>query len=360
MEAEKQRVFYADVLRVLAAFAVVVLHVAGDGWKNTAVGSMDWHIYNLYGSLVRWAVPIFVMLSGMFLLDPGKELDTGKIYRKYILRVLIAIVVWGLFYRCTDIAISRYIRHKDISRNAAIVELLEIPFGTAWFHLWYLYMIVGLYVMTPIYRVFTRTASQKECRYLLAVFALFGICLPLLKKGLICIHPRLELNLTVAETVNYTGYFFAGYCFSKASLSKRQKGIVYAVGILSFFIMAVGTAFLSIRGGENTEVLYENLSPVTMLETVMVFILVKSLCGRTSTGRPSATNTTRLISNISSCTFGIYLLHAFVLRVYIMAGVTKLFFSPWLSVPLVSLLIFSVSLSITYLLRKIPVCRWFM
>lgn len=346
------RVVYADVLRIFATFAVIIMHVSASVWNVEPVRSLSWQMCNVYESLVRWAVPVFVMISGVFLLNPDKELSAGKVYKKYVLRVVIAIAVWGLFYRCTDIAISKFIRHKEISRNAAIVELLEIPFGTAWFHLWYLYMIIGLYVMTPIYRVFTRTAGKKEACYLLAVFAIAGICLPFVKKMLLGIHPRLNLNLSVVETMNYTGYFFAGYYLSKAHFSKRQMRLIFVAGILSVAITAVGTSFVSIRAGKGVELFYENMSPVTMMEAVMVFVLVKSVWEE----RPLSQRCTRIVTELSSCTFGIYLLHAFMIRLCDMAGLTT-FMSPAISIPLVSVIVFIASLIVVYLLRRIPVFR---
>ncbi len=349
----RERVAYADLLRILSVFAVIVIHVANGGELASDIGSLNWHICNLYNTSVRWAVPVFVMLSGMFLLNPDKDVCIRKVYGKYVLRILLAIAVWGLFYRCTDIAFSRYIRHKEISRNAAIVEILEIPFGTAWFHLWYLYMIIGLYVMTPIYRVFTRYASKKEALYLLAVFALSGICLPFLKKILVMVHPRLALNLYVTETVNYTGYFFAGYYFSKLSLTKRQRKLLYAAGIVAFAVTAVGTAVVSSREGTISELLYENLSPTTMIESVMVFVLARQIWSE----RNFNERTARIITKLSSCAFGIYLIHIFVMRLCDMAGLTATFISPLFAVPLLSAVTFCASLAIILMLRRIPVCR---
>lgn len=352
MQSPQERVVYADLLRIFATFAVIVMHVAASGWSSTPVSSFDWQVYNLYDSLARWAVPVFVMLSGMFLLDPQKDTSTAKIYRKYILRIILAIALWGLFYRCTDIAISRFIRHKEISRNAALVELLEIPFGTAWFHLWYLYMLLGLYIMTPIYRVFTKAAGEKDYRYLLLVYALCGICLPFIATILPGIHPRLTLSFTVVETVNYTGYFFAGYYLSNARISRKCSRIIFAAGILSFAAMIAGTALISIRAGEGKELFFNSLSPVTMGEAVLIFVLFRSLKDKAFSEKTKA-----IIAQLSSCTFGIYLLHAFVIRLCDLTGLSSFLTNPLLAVPLISVIVFFVSFAIIFVLRKIPLCR---
>ena len=88
MENSNKRIVYADLLRIIATFAVIVLHVSASKWYDTPVKDFNWQIYNLYDSLVRWSVPIFVMLSGMFFLNPEKFIPTSNIIKKYIFRIL--------------------------------------------------------------------------------------------------------------------------------------------------------------------------------------------------------------------------------------------------------------------------------
>ena len=69
---EGGRLAYAELLRVVAMLAVIVLHVSGGWLESLPVGTTDWHALNMWDSLCRWCVPVFVMCSGMFLLDPPK------------------------------------------------------------------------------------------------------------------------------------------------------------------------------------------------------------------------------------------------------------------------------------------------
>ncbi len=352
MGNQKERILWADVLKIAACMAVVLIHVSAEVWSSSSVASLDWHVSNFYDSLGRWAVPVFVMLSGMFLLNPEKEMDARTIYRKYIPRILIAIVFWGLFYRCTDIVHSIYFRQATISMRAAFVEFMEIPFGTAWFHLWYLYMLLGLYVLIPFYRVFTKNADQKEIQYMLALFSICGIVLPFIKDLLLLVHPRLNLNLVIPETINYSGYFLAGYFLSKMSFSPKTKGFLYTAAILSFVVTVVGTSFLSSRQGNGNQFLYGYLTPVTMFEAVAVFVFVNSF----KNWRPSE-KSCMIISNVSNCTFGIYLLHPFIIRCFNLIGFTSLSFNPVIAIPLLSIAAFLVSMIIVFFLRRISFFR---
>ncbi len=63
-QTQPQRIAYFDVLRILATFAVIVLHLSAQHWADTDVYSRAWQAFNLYDSAVRWAVPVFVMISG--------------------------------------------------------------------------------------------------------------------------------------------------------------------------------------------------------------------------------------------------------------------------------------------------------
>ena len=76
---DKQRVIYLDYLRIAATFCVVVLHISGQNWYTTSVNSFEWNVLNFYDSIVRWVVPIFVMISGALFLDNEKELSVNKL-----------------------------------------------------------------------------------------------------------------------------------------------------------------------------------------------------------------------------------------------------------------------------------------
>ena len=65
----KERIIYFDYLRVLATMAVIFLHVAAQNWYNTDINTLNWHVFNIYDSIVRWGVPIFIMISGALFLE---------------------------------------------------------------------------------------------------------------------------------------------------------------------------------------------------------------------------------------------------------------------------------------------------
>ena len=82
-EAQQPRILYFDYLRILAMFAVMLLHVASQFWYTTPTNTTEWQVCNIYDSLARFGVPIFVMISGALFL--GKKRPIKRIYQKNIL-----------------------------------------------------------------------------------------------------------------------------------------------------------------------------------------------------------------------------------------------------------------------------------
>ena len=98
MTTDQNRAYYLDVLRIIATLAVVTLHVSAQNWDTVDIHSFAWHVFNFFDSLVRWAVPVFIMISGAVFLDNDRPLSIRKLYRKNVLRLVIVYFVWATVY----------------------------------------------------------------------------------------------------------------------------------------------------------------------------------------------------------------------------------------------------------------------
>ncbi len=216
-------------------------------------------------------------------------------------------------------------------------------------------MLIGLYLLTPVYREFVKNAEEKQIRYLLCLFFIFGIVLPFFKKILLHFDSRLNVRYEISELINYSGYFFAGYYFSKWSIKKNIRIVFYIFGILSFVFTIIGNSYISIKNGAPNEYLYGNLLPTTMFEAFAIFLAIKSICEKEFSEKK-----VKILSEVSKSTFGIYLIHDFIKSVVFKVGITSDFINPLLAVPISSIMIFMISLLIIYFARKIPVSRYIM
>ena len=173
---EGGRLVYADLLRVAATLAVVILHLSGGWISEVPVASGAWRVFNVYNGLTRWCVPVFVMLSGMFLLDPKKSLSYRSLFFRQILRIVAALVVWSVVYGL----FARFLSGTPLTLSALIQVLRDLVWGRLHYHLWFLPMIVGLYLATPFLRAFVRGASRSDFHFFFLLVFVFAMLLPTL------------------------------------------------------------------------------------------------------------------------------------------------------------------------------------
>ncbi|UQT49043.1 acyltransferase family protein [Flavonifractor plautii] len=130
--------------------AVIVVHITGGALEASPVGTPDFMVLNVYDGLTHWCVPVFVMLSGMFLLDPKHSLPLQAFFG-HMLRIAAALAVWGTAY-----ALVERVQVHGLSWESVRAALYQVLLGKTCFHLWFLYMLLGLYLVTPVLRAFVR------------------------------------------------------------------------------------------------------------------------------------------------------------------------------------------------------------
>jgi surface polysaccharide O-acyltransferase-like enzyme len=334
-----------------------MIHVGASGWYGTPSWDYTWQVMNFWHDLPRASVQIFVMLSGMFHLRPeNTSHDFGIEIRKYlrkIFHVLYALVFWGIFYKMF------YGNVIELFANPASVfdihKIIRIPnaivSGGAHYHLWFLYMIVGLYLITPVVKVFINHATRSQIEYFLIIYFIVGMCIPLYNKtnSVISILPD-RLNFTVVELSGYMGYYIAGYYFSKYDLKRNIETGIYILAILSVIFTVFGTAYGSIIKSQPWGVLLGTIMPNTMFETYGVFLLFKKIFKNKSFSETAK----KIISHISKYTFGIYLAHDFTIYVLSGLGLTYKSFNPIISVPAICILVMILSYIAAIIVGQIP------
>jgi surface polysaccharide O-acyltransferase-like enzyme len=291
-----KRIEYGDILRIIATFAVVLLHMVANKWAFTDYTTNEWDIYNIINSGVRWCVPIFIMLSGMIFLNPKRKITTKQMYSKYILRVLVALIFWGLFYQVIDLILVKGEFNLPVLKDM----ILRIGLGKSKYHLWFLYTIIALYVLVPIIRVYIRTATRKEIEYfLIIIFAMS------------CIYPVVNYFLPVKAGYNlpvvseYIGMFVLGYYLSEFDFSEKYKLVIYLLGICAFVATVKGTALASVWKSTPNTILFMYYAPNVMIMAMSIFVFIKSVFSKVNLSK----KVSKIISYVSSCTFGVYLLH---------------------------------------------------
>ena len=123
----------------MSSFAVVLIHVSGQYYAMHKIKSNDFKISLFYNGLSRFGVPNFFMISGALFLN--RDLSFRKIYSKNIKRILIHLMTWSFIYSISNLQLSK----KNIKQ-------IILKFFSGHFHLWFLYSIMGLYILVPFLR----------------------------------------------------------------------------------------------------------------------------------------------------------------------------------------------------------------
>jgi len=347
MPAKPQQFDWINSLRVLAMLMVMVIHTSSPlimSYGNVPLTYWLWG--DFYNGLSRFGVPVFVMITGALLLHRDYEL--GSFLKKRLGRVIVPFLFWSLIY----IVYAWY--NEDITFTAdtwtntkMVLHLLK--YGS-FYHLWYVYMLIGLYFLIPILSKFVRNATDTEILYFLAMWlAVMMLAQPYLKR----FDPQVDLHYFGG----YAGYLVLGhYLAFKEFPAKYNRNWFLALFIISIVVIVAGTYFACLYYKGLSTLLYEPISPTIVLLSASVFLL----------GRFTVVNLPPRLKKardfIGSYTFGIYLCHALILTIMddpdYHININYKFCTPALSIPITAVICFGVSLLLVYAISKIPFGKW--
>jgi surface polysaccharide O-acyltransferase-like enzyme len=353
---KNNRVVYADLLRIFAAFCVIINHIPR---FQSEIASFSWQIDNVFYSIVRFDVPVFIMLSGMFNLriNNSNNSEYGKFLKKS-LQIAVALVFWSIL-NILSIDMGKIIFKGE---SMASLDLMKIPAKILsidpWSHLWYLYLIIGLYLFTPLLKVFIKNASKKDFEYWLLLYASFGLGSTFynaigVKLNEFCDYLPYFIYFPFLELTGYLGYYIAGYYFSTYKLSRNVKIFIYITALISLFTTIIGTSAMSRLAGELNLELCNFALPTTMFISFAVFIAFKDIFEQSN----FIAKQQNIIKHFAGCTFGIYLSHWIILNIFKTIGFNYDIFNPLLSIPLLALFVMLCSYLATLILQKIPKLR---
>jgi len=349
---QTQRVVCLDLLRITAIAFMMLLHVSASQWSMVPLGGGAWRVFNAYDSLSRFCVPVLVMLSGVFFLDPGRSQPLKKLLTKNIARVVVAFGFWSAAY-----ALYGQYRSVVLQGQAFSARVLLKNFLLGHYHLWFLYTLVGLYLAVPLLRKLTE--SRRLTAYYLTLW--FVLC-PLAgaAKNIAPLRSTVQAVLTKLDAnlfLGFAGYFVLGYFLYHTRLARRWRLLLYAAGAASVCFTAAATRWASVAAGEGVTRWYNYLLPNNLLPAAAVFVLFQYGVSRVEWS-PAAQ---RAIGQVAGLSFGMYLVHDFVNRRLWELGLTTTCCSPVLAVPLVTLAVFALSLGAAWLLGRVPLLRrWIM
>lgn len=346
MQGKLERNMAFDVLRIVAAFSVVMLHVSGTFIKTSEVGSVDFCLANFMNSISRFGVPIFVMISGAIFLSETKQISVKKLWLNNILRMLIVFGVWSFAYYVYQ---SLYYWNFDFWRQGIVRTITGCVYASD--HFWFFFMIIGLYALVPILRTWVHHATKKELDYFVVLFVVFQIgrttVTTLLDKSLV--HKLADM-FKITELSWYLGYFVLGYILMKHGVSQKIKWllrIMIPVGIWANYTIS---AYMSLEAGVYSPGIYDSFGVFTFFHVVALFVFVTDFFAKKKVGEKTA----RVVSETALATLGVYVMHVGLLDFFRSKGFIIGSVNPVLGSLLLTCICFVLCGVVAALLRRIP------
>ena len=345
------RAVNVDLIRTVAMVGVILLHAAGQYTiTSQELSQMNpseltrWGIVDIYQSIaVPIGVPLFLMLTGALLLQPQKK-DTLRIFwKKRWARIGLPSLFWGGAYFAWDFLVQNI----PFSAGAVIQGILNGPYT----QLWYLYVLLGVYLLTPILRIFIAHADQAMMKYFVMIWVVGVAIIPFFN-----LLTPFRLNGNVFTLTGYVGFFVLGSYLSTVQI--RRKTLA-AFTILGVALTALGT-YVFAAAGEETEMYFfqKYFSPTVILTSVMIFLLLLTVKPPAAQKKSGSSKVNKLMEVISQNTLAIFFIHVMIIESiqlgYLGFTINRNMIDPIIEVPLLAAITLFASLVIILILKRVP------
>ncbi len=359
----QKQIIWIDILRVVACFMVVISHSCDFFVEMLGTNRIAFLSGAGWGSAVRASVPLFVMISGVLLL-PVKTTMT-QFYKKRLGRILFPLIIWSLitpfFYW-----IYGTINAKDVCYN---IISFPINFNYTTIPLWYLYMLVGIYLMLPIISAWVEKATRKELKIFLLIWG-FTLLLPMLQfllpmVGYVGNYDNMGIFGECGWNTFGTFYYFSGflgYVLLAHYLVKYPLNMTWKKTLLwalPMFVVGYATTFWGFdeihrRFPEHfayLEIIWSFNGLNVALMTLAIFMIIQKM-------KCENIKSPNFFTQLSSLTFGIYLSHFFIVKVVHGFITSYIPTTPYFQIPLIALIAFAASALLIWCIKKLPFSKY--
>lgn len=289
--ANEKNVQY-EYIRAFAIISVIVIHTFNSAivlfendvsvWESTA--------YNCIINAMWWAVPCFLMLSGVLLLNSQKRISMKKIYSKYVLRMLVILSTFGWGFAWLEM----FFQSRTISVKEIAYSFVNVLSGNTWAHMWYVYCLIGLYVLLPVFKVIVDNASNNELKYILGIWFVIGSFTHVVESYNIEFGGYFHINTI------YPFWFLMGAAHNRKLLKWRRRDAVLAFVVASciLVISTVMETLLQI----SLDIIWGYSSVVVGIQAVALFDIIINT-------KINKRRVQKWLIEIADKSFGIYIVH---------------------------------------------------
>ncbi|MCL2287614.1 MAG: acyltransferase family protein [Candidatus Bathyarchaeota archaeon] len=347
-----------DLIRVVAICAVILCHAAvyAVNSPNYNPTILQWFTVHIYLSIGHLGVPLFIMLTGALLLVPSKKQeDLGDFFKKRFSRIGLPFLFWGVAYFIWNFCVEKY----PITGTFIINGILSGPYII----FWYLYMLFGLYLLTPMLRVMVSHFTEKLFKYFMIIWFVGVALVPLIS---LASNGQIFLDPNVFVIPLCVGYFVLGAYFVNVRI---RRDVLAALTISGVTLSVIATYFMAKYVGGASKYFFQDYSSLTIiLAAVPLFILLNSYVSADTkhqkvTLRRKTIWKQRVMQVISKNSLAIFFLHMIILYT-LQKGTLSVAFTNYINddiigVPVKVALSLILSLISIIPLKKIPYLKKF-
>jgi surface polysaccharide O-acyltransferase-like enzyme len=342
-----QASFSPNFIRAVAIILVVIVHATLFPYTingaATATEQFNWWTVDIYGAIGYLGVPLFVILTGVLLLDPAKTDEPLIVFfKKRFARIGIPMIFWVATYFVWAYAT----RGAQLGFDNFLGGILSGSYG----HLWYLYLLVGLYSVTPALRVLVRYLDRPKFTYFIAIWFIGTLLVPFMAVFL----PDVGYNPVMFVFTGWTGCYVLGGYLLKNSVQPKPRTL-YIWVIAGLLVAIIGDALVPVFVGEASGFFHEYLSFNMIIASAALFLALTAV-PKTRFETPTMVN--RLVNWLGQNTLGIYLVHIMVLEAleagYLGLTLNMGTLSPIIEIPLLTVVTLVLTSLIVYVIGKMP------
>jgi surface polysaccharide O-acyltransferase-like enzyme len=303
---------------------------------------------NLYGSFLRISVPLFVIISG-YLVLPIKE-TPSSFYKKRFTRILFPFIFWSVLYAI----IPYFLREYELSEALANAAHIGINFQGSAGHLWFVYMLIGLYLFIPFISPWVSSASRRFKLFFLILWGL-TLLIPFVKR----LYP--EIWGEAYWNQFHSAYYFSGYLgylvlgnYLKETVLARKQSIIYGLLLLAggYIITYMGFNMnMAIAKDIPTLELTWNFNTINVAMMSLGFFLVMKNV-KIANERVNV-----LLGEMSNLSYGVFLAHILILNLAYKL-IEPHFSGPAVTIPVVALTTFVLTYILIKLISYLPKSKY--
>ena len=365
---KNQHIVWLDVVRFIAMFTVVCCHCTDpfNFYPGTAPNIGEIKLWGaIYGSVLRPCVPLFVMITGALLL-PVRG-DASTFYKKRIPRVFYPFLIWSVLYNLfpwitgllglnPQIILDFFpyageeVMQQSFSVSLEYILMIPFNFSILAVHMWYIYLLIGLYLYLPVFSAWVEKASERaKLMFLLAwgVTLLLPYYYQFVSNYLWGTCSWNSFGMLYAFA-GFNGYLLLGHYLKNLDWSLKKT---LAIGI-PMFAVGYAVTFLGFRHitalpeytDEMLELFFTYCSLNVVMMTIPVFMLAKKV-------KVNSERMKKALANLTVCGFGIYMIHYFFTgpSVVLMRAINM---PIGLQIPVAAILAFAVSWGLVWLIYR--------